>query len=105
MKLYVERQLQNTCALNVIAGAVLSGHGILEACDLAAVCSLCCSHNASEVFVDFFSTVSNIDDVTDKKLERELHSGRGRHPKWVPLMCDEGFRKEVRKCVVEKGYV
>lgn len=42
-----------------------------------------------------FSIVSNIEDLTDDKLEMELHSGRGRHPKWVFLMGDEGFRKYV----------
>lgn len=113
MKLYVERhttlELQKACALNVVAGAVLSGHGILEACDLAAKCTAFAARTirrwASDVFVDFFSIISNIDDVTDKKLEMELHSGRGRHPKWISLMCDEGFRKEVRKYVAEKGYV
>ena len=50
-------------------------------------------------------TISNIDDITDDILTMELESGRGRHPKWVSLMSDEIFRKEVKEYVLENGYV
>ena len=53
----------------------------------------------------FFFNTSNIDEVTDDKLDRELESGRGRHPKWVSLMSDEGFQKDVRAYVCDNGYV
>ncbi len=57
------------------------------------------------MFADFFAVISNIDDVTDDKLEMELQSSRGRHPKWVSLMTDDRFRKQVKEYVLENGYV
>ncbi len=57
------------------------------------------------IIVDYFSVISNIDDVTDKRLEMELKSSRGKHPKWVSLISDEGFRQEVKEYVLDNGYV
>ena len=113
MQSYLERNttfvMNKACALRIFAGAVLSGYGIMESCNLAAKCTLLSSRTiwqwANDVFGDFFSIVSNLDDISDEKLEMELQSGRGKHPKWVSLMMDEGFKQEVREYVLENGYV
>ena len=110
---YIERnttfEIQKASALSVFAGAVLSGHGILEACDLASVCTVFAARTirrwAYEMFGDFFSVVSNIDDITDEVLEMELQSARGRHPKRHSMMSDDVFRKQVKQYVLEHGYV
>ncbi len=52
-----------------------------------------------EVFVDFFGIISSLEDVTDEKLQDELESGRGRHPKWSSLSSDENFQSECRSFV------
>lgn len=109
---YVERNcsfpILKGCALRIFGGCILSGKGILEASEMAATCTGFSSSRirkwASAVFCGFFSTISNLEDVTDQQLERELESGKGRHPKWVSLMSDESFQKEVRKYVLEHGY-
>ena len=36
----------------------------------------------------------------DDRLDKELESGRGKHPKWV---SDENFRTDVRKFVLDNG--
>ena len=101
IKQYIERnttfEVQKASALSIFAGAVLSGHGILEACALASVCTVFAARTicrwATEVFGDFFSVISNSDDITDEILEIEFQSGRGRHSKRVSLMLDDKFRK------------
>ena len=113
MQQYIERNttfaIQKACALQIFAGSVLSGNGILEACDLAAVCTSFCARTirrwATNVFRDYFSLLSNFDDVSDERLELELVSGRGKHPKWVSLMVDENFRKEAKQYVLDNGYI
>lgn len=110
---YIERtvtySIQKACALRIFAGCVLGGHGIVEACDLAALCTSFSSRTirrwATDLFGDFFLNLSNIDDVTDERLDKELESGRGRHPKSVSLMSDEGFRSTVKEHVLDYGYV
>ncbi len=101
--------IQKACALRIVAGSVLSGSAILEACDLAAVCTSFGSRTirrwATDVFGDYFFLLSNIDDVTDERLELELVSGRGKHPKWVSLMVDENFRQEAKQYVLDHGYI
>ena len=109
---YTERNttftIQKAFALQVFAGSVLRGSGILESCELAAACtpfSACTVRRwASTVFVDYFSIQSNIDDITDKGLEAEITSSKGKHPKWVSHIADENFQKEVREYVRETGY-
>lgn len=110
---YIERntifEVQKAHAISAFAGAVLNGRKILEACDLEATGTLFAARTirrwASDMFGDFFAHISNIDDITDEKVEMQLCSGRGRHPKWVSLMTDENFRKEVKEYVLENGYV
>lgn len=46
-----------------------------------------------------------MDDVTDKRLEMELKSEKGSHPKILSLLSDENFRKEAKQYVLENGYV
>lgn len=109
---FIERSttftIQKAAALRIFAGSILMGRGIGEALDLSALCTGCCSRTirrwASHVFGDYFANISNLDDVTDDRLDRELQSDRGRHPKWVSLMADETFRKDVKKYVLEHGY-
>ena len=50
------------------------------------------------------SSISIIDNVSDEKLELELSSNIGRHPKWVSLMLDENFRKDARKFIADNCY-
>ena len=57
------------------------------------------------MFGGYLFSISNIDDVSDEKLELELSSNMGRHPKWVSLMSDEKFRKEARRFIADNGYV
>ena len=51
----------------------------------------------------FCSAISNVDDVTDNRLELELKSERGCHPKIASLMAEENFRKEAKQHVLENG--
>ena len=110
---YIERNtmysIQKACALRIFAGCVLSGHGVVEALDLAAACTPFSSRTirrwASDLFTDYFLNLSNLDDVTDERLDKELESGRGRHPKLVSQMSDEGFRRSVKKYVLDNGYM
>lgn len=53
----------------------------------------------------FLSETASIDDITDNRLEFELASNRGKHPKWISLMHDEEFRLEATQYVREHGYV
>ena len=87
---------------------MLRGTKILEACDLAAACTPFSSRTirrwAKDVFTGYyFSTISNLDDVTDNRLELELMSERGSHPKIESLMSDENFRKEAKQYVLENA--
>lgn len=100
---YIERNItysvQKACVLRIFAGCILSGCGKLDALDLAAFCTSFSSRTirrwAMDLFGDNFSNISNLDDVTDERLDIELESGRGRHPKVVSAMSDEGFRTEI----------
>ena len=110
---YIERNtifaIQKACALQIFSGCVCRGTGLLEACDVAAACTTFSARTirrwATDLFGGYFSFLSTIDDVTDERLELELVSGRGKHPKWESLMADENFRKEAREYVLENGYV
>ena len=113
ISLYIERNTtftqQKAVALQIFAGSVVSGSGILEACELASRCTTFAARSvrrwATEVFRGYFSSISNIDDVTDSALEKELESGRGKHPKWISLTMDESFREEAKQYVRDHGYV
>ena len=107
---YIERNTsQKAIALQVFSGAVSSGIGILKACDLAATCSCFCARTirrwAVDIFLDYFSLESNIDDITVERLEMELSSSRGKHIKWKSLMHDENFRCEAKQYVLDNGYI
>ena len=110
---YTERNtsfaVQKATTLQIFAGSVLRGTKIIEACELAAACTPFSSRTirrwAKDVFNGYFSTISNLDDVTDKRLELELKSEKGSHPKVFSLMSDENFRKEAKQFVLENGYV
>ncbi len=95
--------IQKAIVLQVFGAAVSSGMGILEACNLSSMAtgfnSRVIHRWAKEVFVDFFGTISSLEDVTDEKLQDELESGRGRHPKWSSLISDENFQSECRSFV------
>ena len=54
--------------------------------------------------IDFFNTVSSLEDIVDNQLELELDSGRGKHPKWVSLTADENFKKEMKQYILDNGY-
>ena len=109
---YIERNcsfsLLKGCALRVFATCILSGKGIVEAAELAGICTGFSSSTirkwGSALFCSYFSTLTNLEDVTDQQLERELESGRGRHPKWVSFMADEDIQQEVRTFVLDNGY-
>ena len=96
-------------ALQVFTASVLQGNGILSSCDLAASCTSFGSRSirrwANDIFVDFFSTVSSLENVEDGSLELELESERGKHPKWLSLMADENFKKETKQYVLDNGYI
>ncbi len=101
--------IQKSMALQVFGAAVCSGMGIVDACKLS---SLATGFNhkvihrwAQHIFVDFFSSKSSLEDVTDQLLDNELESERGKHPKWISLSSDENFQVDVRKFVCEKAYV
>lgn len=42
---------------------------------------------------------ANIDDIDDDRLEAELMSSKGKHPKWLSLMHDESFKLEATEFV------
>ena len=110
---YIERNttytIQKAMALNIFSVAVSEGHGILSACEMAGKCTSFTPRVirqwAQAVYRDFFAETSNIDDITDDRLESELSSNRGKHPKWISLMHDEDFRLEATQYVRENGYV
>jgi hypothetical protein len=110
---YIERNcsfaLLKACALRIFGGCILNGKRIMEAAEMASVCSGFSSTRirkwAAAVFCDYFGNISNLDDITDDQLNRELESGKGRHPKWVSLMSDEGFQEDVKQYVLEHSYV
>lgn len=108
IKDYIERNttfiIQKACALRIFCGCVLSGMGIVKA---AASCTAFSARVirkwAVEIFRDYFAIISNIDDVTDKSLELELLSNRGKHPKWLSLMTDENFKQDAREYILKNG--
>lgn len=94
--------IQKAIALHIISLGICS---ILEACAQAAVFSNfsveAIKKWAVEIFRDYFSTLSSIEDVTDETLELKLTSSRGKHS----MMDDENFRKKAQKYIRENGYV
>ena len=42
--------------------------------------------------------------MTDDRLDKELESGRGKHPKWVSLISDENFKADMRKFVLDNAF-
>ncbi len=63
----------------------LQGMGILEACKLAGLATGFSDQGirkwAQEIYADFFGILSSLEDLTDERLDGELASGRGKHPK------------------------
>ena len=69
--------IQKSIALRTFAALVLHKYGIMETCELTSVCTgFSFRRWAKDIFGDFFFNTSNIDDVTDDKLDKELESGR-----------------------------
>ena len=95
--------------LQVFTASVLQGNRILSSCSLAASCTLFGSWSirrwANDIFVDFFSTMSSLENVEDGSLELELESEKGKHPKWLSLMADKNFKKEAKQYVLDNGYI
>ncbi len=100
---------QKAVALQMFGACISTGMGILEACKLAGLATGFSDQSirkwAQEIYADFFGILSSLEDLTDKRLDDELESGRGKHPKWLSLIQDENFRCDLRNLVVEKGYV
>ena len=94
-------------ALHVFALGVLSERGIKNSCALAAAITgfreLVIRQWASDIFKDYFATLSCLDDITDEDLEEELSSNRGKHAN-LSLLNDEGFQLAAREYVRERGY-
>ena len=110
---YTERNttfvVQKAVTLQVFSACVCSGMAIMEACSVAAT-SMGSSAQvvrrwAKDIYADFFVPLTSVEDVTDDRLEMELESGRGKHPKWISLISDETLRSDLRKFVAENGYV
>ena len=110
---YIERNItfteQKAMALNIFAVAVSEGDGVLDACKMAAKFT---GFNpevirrwAMDIFLDFFGSTSNIDDIDDEAMEAELMSSRGKHSKCDSLMHDENFTTAATAYVREHGYV
>lgn len=110
---YTERNttfvMQKAFTIQLFGCLVLQGVGIIAASQYAAACSSFCARTiriwASNIFVDYFSTATNLDDITDDRLELEIESSRGKHPKWFSLLADENFKKQLKKYVLDNGYV
>jgi hypothetical protein len=96
---YIERNItfteQKAIALNIFAVAVSEGYWVIDACTMAAKVtgfnSEVIRRWAVNVFLGFFGSTSNIDDIDDEAMETELMSNKGKHPKWDSLMHDENF--------------
>ena len=95
---YTERNttfvMQKAFAIQLFGCLVLQGKDIIAAIKWAR-----------NVFVDYFSTAANLDDITDYRLELELESSRGKHPKWFSLLADENLKGQLKKYVLDNGYV
>ena len=113
LQAYTERNTtfvtQKAMSLQMFGACISSGMGILEFCKVAGIAT---GFNyqvvrkwAKEIYVDFFSILTSLENVTDDRLDKELESGRGKHPKWVSLISDENFRADVRKFVLDDAYV
>ena len=110
---YTERNttfvMQKAFAIQLFGCLVLQGKGIIAASEYAATCSSFHARTirkwARNVFVDYFSTAANLDDITDYRLELELESSRGKHPKWFSLLADENLKGQLKKYVLDNGYV
>ncbi len=101
--------VQKAMALQMFGAAIRSGVSILEACNWSSVAmgfsAQVIRRWAQEIFVDFFSSLSSLEDVTDEQLEHELESARGRHPKWITLSSDENFRRECQSFIHQNANV
>ena len=100
---------QKAMSLQMFGACISSGMGIMESCKLAGIAT---GFNnqvvwkwAKEIYVDFFSIQTSLENVTDDRLDKELESGRGKHPKWISLISDENFRADVRKFVLDNAFV
>ena len=110
---YIERSgrftLQKAMALNIFSVSVMEGSGIIQACNLASKITgfspQVVRRWADAVFLGFFATTANIDDVDDDVMESELESSRGKFSKWESLLDSEGFRLEATQFVRKHGYV
>ncbi len=106
---FVERNttlaIQKAIALQIVGAGMTAEMGITESCKLASKATGFCwkvIHRwAADIYVDFFSLISSIDESTDERIQHELESGRGKHPKWASLTFDENFMAEVRKFVCD----
>ena len=97
---YTERNTtfvaQTAISLQMFGACISSVIGILESCKLAGITT---GFNyqvvrswAKEIYVDFFSILTSLENVMDDRLDKELESGKGKHPKWVSLISDENFK-------------
>lgn len=81
----------------------------MRSSETAAKCTSFCERSVrqwvDEIFDEYFSTVSNFEDVTDEELTEQLSSNRGKHPKVDSVFRDEIFQAKVREYVRGNGYV
>ncbi len=100
---------QKATTLHVFGACVHNGMGILQSSKIAATSmGFSCEvvrRWAKEIYVDFFATLTSLEDVTDEVLQQELQSDRGKHPKWVSLISDENVKAAVKSFIHENGYV
>ena len=76
-------------------GACIStGMGVLESCKVAGIAS---SGPRISMLVRWRPHFIG-ECVMDDRFDKELESGRGKHPKWV---SDENFRADIRKFVLD----
>ena len=100
--------VKKSVVIQVFWACISSGMGILEACRVDGTSmgfSECVVHRwAREVCVDFFGILTTVEDATYDRLERELESGCGKHPKWISFISDEALRVDLRKLVLDNDY-
>ena len=90
--MHIERNtsftIQKAIALRIFSVCVFNGSGIIEACEQASSVTSFSAEVirrwAVEVFRDYFSTLSTIEEVTDKSLEKELYQAEAGTPNTHP---------------------
>ena len=103
LQAYTERNTtfvtQKAISLQIFGVCITSGMGILESCKVGGIAT---GFNyqvvwkwGKDIYVDIFGIV----------LDKQLESGRGKHPKWVSLISHENFRADMRKFVLDNAYV